>query len=126
VRGLFALLTVLTLAACGGGGAAPKCNRPELGDGPGACRAARALLVCPAGDGLACGCVSDAQSCPECPTVSHATCQNTCTSHEYAVECGTPSADAGPVVVYDEPPQGCQLVARSGGSRTAYCCPCEP
>jgi hypothetical protein len=115
----------MTSAACGGGGSAPMCTRPELGDGPGACRAARALLYCATGDGLACGCVTDAQSCPECPSSGRVACQNACASREYAVECGAAVADAGPVVIYDDPPQGCQLIASSCGARAAYCCPCR-
>jgi hypothetical protein len=113
-------------AACGSnsGGA---CGRVALGEGmPAGCHAGRALLLCPADDGFACGCVTDEQSCPECPRFRGVGCFNACNGDQYAVECGAaPSADAGPVVVYDDPPPGCQLAARGSTTIAAYCCPCE-
>jgi hypothetical protein len=106
-----------------GGG---QCTHPPVGDGTaGSCRPARALLTCPIGDGLGCGCVTNLQSCPECPTIPRLSCRNVCGSHEYAVECGEPLDDSGPVVVFDPPPRGCQLAAQSAGTRAAYCCPCD-
>jgi hypothetical protein len=113
-------------SACGGKGGA-MCGRATLDESmPGGCRAASRLLLCPADDGTACGCVTNEQSCPECPRFRGAGCFSACSNHEYAVECGSePPADAGPVVVYDDPPPGCQLVGRGSVSLAAYCCPCE-
>lgn len=102
------------------------CGGETLGEGmPGGCRAARQLLVCPVENGLSCGCVTNEQSCPECPSFRGTACFNACGKHEYAVECGTSGADAGPVVVYDDPPPGCQLIAQGSLAAAAYCCPCE-
>lgn len=113
--------------ACGSKSGGAQCGHGTVDEGmPGDCRAARALLVCPLGDGFSCGCVTDAQSCPECPTFRGTGCQNACDANEFAVECGaTPTADAGPVVVYDDPPPGCHLAAQGSGALSAYCCPCE-
>lgn len=122
-----AVVALLCVAACGSGNkSGAMCGRGSVSEGmPGSCRTASTLLVCPAGDGFDCGCVTDAQSCPDCP-VFRGGCYNACDPDEFAVECGAPpSADAGAVVVFDDPPPTCRFVGGGGGARSAYCCPCD-
>jgi hypothetical protein len=125
---ILALICAAALASsCSDGGEGGMCSHEPVGDGsPGSCRAARALLSCPSSAGFDCGCVTDVQSCPECPTIPRLSCRNVCDSSEYAVECGEPlNPDVGAVVVFDPPPRGCHLAAQSSGTRAAYCCPCD-
>lgn len=116
-------------AACGGKGAA-QCKRASTLDGtePTSCRSGAALLVCPADQGGFCACVTDEQSCPACAARFHGVvCRNECAADEYAVECGASSvADAGPVVVFEDPPPNCHVVGLGAGTKTVYCCPCLP
>jgi hypothetical protein len=120
------LLVLVCLFAGGCGGKSNQCTRATLGDAAStACRASRAILICPSPNGFECGCVTDEQSCPDCPFFHGSVCRNVCESDEYAVECGARTSDAGPVVVYDDPPPGCAQVARGAGTLTFYCCPCR-
>src|SRR5262245_5020667 len=117
-----ALGLLLCLAAACGGKDAPQCTRASTvgGTDSPSCRAARALLFCPTVEGAFCACVTDEESCADCPPRFHGVvCESQCGSDQYAVECSaSSSADAGPVVVVDDPPPGCHVIAIGAGART--------
>jgi hypothetical protein len=132
------VLTVACLlaAACGpsGGksqGPLPMCTRPAavVEGGPGACTSAPTVQLCQRPDGRSCVCASDSASCPGCGPADGARCQNLCNPNEYGARCGPGAGGTPPdgsiVVVYDDPPPGCLLVARGIGVPSTYCCPCQ-
>jgi hypothetical protein len=89
--------------------------------GPGGCVAARAVVKCTDASGAGCGCLSDDPTrCPGCGPDNGFTCEDACTSGEYAVSCGGIA-----VPTTEEPPAGCRSAGANPGGFAFYCCPCE-
>src|SRR4051812_36188045 len=84
------LLGCLTATACGSKSSANMCGHASTFDDgrPGACRSARAALLCVRSDGFGCVCASDGQQCPGCGPEERAVCRNECEPGEYAAACG--------------------------------------
>jgi len=86
--------------------------------------AGRAYLSCTAEDGSGETCLTDdVTHCPDASATgkSYPTCQNRCSTDEYAVACGGPGPGPWPT-----PPAGCRVLTAGPGGGTVACCPCAP